>query len=150
MRPFNGLKSTLTKCRNKGMPKSPLTVAEVQAAFEQQELMEKYGRIKGEAFYRGGVVRAKGEFSFCVFASETIVKALPTMRNKRYHVDATFSVVPNNEYVQMLVVHVEIDGHVSHIYFNEKIVQFYLIYILILFLKKPELPLVLRPYDTAR
>lgn len=104
----------MQKCKNRSIPKSPLTLAGVEAAFNDPNTMKRFGfnlNIPRQPFYRATVRNQK--FGFTVFSSFIITEAIISSSENHYHIDGTFGVLPNNEFKQLLVIHLELKGHVS-------------------------------------
>lgn len=113
----------MKRFKNKNIPKSPETVAEVATAFKSEAIFDMYGRNDGEPrkpFYRGTVIDEA--YSFTVFSSEAVLERISMQSNNIYYVDGTFGVVPRGEYKQLLVIHLEYLQHVSFVFkFYKKI-----------------------------
>lgn len=98
--------------QRKGIPKNPTTVEEMKNYFEQEEIVSKFGHTKHEEpkkFHHATVITAM--FSYVIFASEMILGNLPQIR--RLLIDGTFKVVPAGPFKQLLVISIELHGHVS-------------------------------------
>lgn len=111
---YNVVRGTLNKCKNKHITKSPVTVAGVEAAYNRPVTMRKYGTSHGVPwlpFYRGTVIAES--YAFTVFASDVVVQTLAGRSGKRYQIDGTFGCLPNGEYKQLLVIHLEVENHVN-------------------------------------
>lgn len=75
-----------------------------------QNVYEEFGMTKHDAklpFFKHAF--ANDKFSYCVFASETIIGFIKTIPDgdRRYLMDATFKVVPFSVFTQLLVIHIE-------------------------------------------
>lgn len=78
-------------------------------------VMQQYGRSlinKDKPFYNCTVI--EDNFQYTIFSSGNLLERLATMPAQRsYHVDATFKVVPNGSYKQLMIIHVAYNEHVS-------------------------------------
>lgn len=110
---------SLQRTRAMEMPPSPKTIEEIISSFANPSIMEEFGKCKsGSNFYRGAVESdGNGSGCFCVFASDTIINAITskmTVDKRHYLLDATFKVVPNSQFKQLFIVHVE---YVEKVYY---------------------------------
>lgn len=103
----------LNKNKASLFPSAPLTAAAVKSAFEEPIVMNRFGMsldaVEPTVFYNGTVIEAG--FKFTVFSSAKNIAKRRAMTVRNYHVDATFKVVPNGEYSQLLVVHLAHEEH---------------------------------------
>lgn len=116
---YSKFRGTMNKWKNKDIADSPNTVAEVEAAFKDPDIMAKFGRCDGSPFYQGTVV--EDAYAFTVFSSHTAVRTMTNLsgQKREFHIDATFGCLPQGEYMQLLVIHFYHDGHVSILSTNE-------------------------------
>lgn len=90
---------TLQKTRSAQIPKAPKSGVEITQMFHVESIQEKFGKTmrKDEnhrtEFFKGAVDSEKG-FSFCVFASEDVIKAIENVpeNNRKLFADGTFAV----------------------------------------------------------
>lgn len=104
---FNSLKSTLYRIRKAECPGNPLNASDVEALFENVNTLERFGKTKTanpQLFYQGTI--SEGDKVAVIFGSPQIIQRL-SETNRRYYVDGTFSVVPNQFY-QLLIVGIEL------------------------------------------
>lgn len=109
---FGKMERNLNNMKVSLYPTAPLTAQGVSEAFENSNVMAKYGTSKIDnsgAFYRGTVLYDRYKFS--VFASPTILAKVEGLSDRQFHIDATFKVVPNGEFNQLLVFHINYDEH---------------------------------------
>lgn len=100
------------------MPQPPKTCGEILKHFGDAKIMNHFGKTCHETprtFYKGAY---DGDaFTYCVFASDTIIEAIETyirdIKHRRYLMDATFKVCPSGVYNQLLIIYVEFLGEVS-------------------------------------
>lgn len=86
----------------------------MQAAFANEATLARYGSSRGAVprrFYVGTCNEAA--YGFTIFTSEFVVDAMANVQERRYFVDGTFRVVPDGEFVQLLVIHLDFKNHVS-------------------------------------
>lgn len=102
----------LNRKKTSRYPTAPLTAQGVVNAFEDANVMDKYGRSKVEnagVFYKGTVLHDR--FNYSVFASPSIIAKVEGLTELHFHIDATFKVVPTGEFNQLLVFHINYDEH---------------------------------------
>lgn len=108
----------LRKIRSKTFPSSPKSCSEIIEIFASDTIYKKYGVSKGEEplkFYRGTI--ENDEYSFCVFASEKIIKFINEkvpMNERKILLDATFKTVPVGCFTQLLIIHIQYINHVRN------------------------------------
>lgn len=108
---FYTLERTLYRLARGNLPQSPLTAAEVAFAFQNEKIMERFGTTKSNEpspFFRK--VYVCSQFSYCVFASQSIIRRIEThikIDERNFLLDATFKVCPMGDFRQLLVVYVE-------------------------------------------
>lgn len=94
-------------------PNAPLTAAAVMSAFENAFVRDKYGKSLDTEnpfdFYNGTVIEE--QYQFAVFSSAKMIEKAKKMQVRNYHVDATFGVVPNGKFKQLLIVHIAHEEH---------------------------------------
>lgn len=106
------MERNLNKKKTSLYPTAPMTTQGLSNAFEDPNVMNKYGRSKIEnagVFYKGTVLH--DHFNYSVFASPSIIAKIEELTDRHFHIDATFKVVPTGEFKQMLVVHINYDEH---------------------------------------
>lgn len=126
---------TFQKLRNKKMPPSPNSIAEILAAYQNVDVMNLYGMTKHDeqrVFFKHAqqtesineTTQEKETHSFCLFASQSIADLIQEnidVNRRRYLMDATFKCVPytKSAFKQLLIIHVEYLGKVcvSIVYF---------------------------------
>lgn len=93
------------------MPKNPKTVAEINAAFENEEIMKSYGTALNTAktykFFSGGFETQK--HSFCVFSSEGTIELIEQNippADRHILLDATFQICPVGPFKQILILYI--------------------------------------------
>lgn len=111
---IQSMQRTLYRHKSSLLPPSPQTAADVQARFEENDVMQKYGRTLtnenelASDFYRG--VHIGETFSFVVFASQKIVDAIVRnipVEQRKYLMDATFKICPFGNFTQLLIIYIE-------------------------------------------
>ncbi len=103
---------TFQNHQQKGIPKNPKNVEDVKRYFEQEEILSRFGHTKHnipKKFHYATVVTAM--FSYVIFASEMILEKLPDIQ--RLRIDGTFKAVPAGPFKQLLVISIDLHGHVS-------------------------------------
>lgn len=95
----------------RGDPPSSKSVAEILAAFEDPDIMETFGSSKHQEA-RPFFITAREEerFSYCIFASKKSIELMEANiqeKDRCFLVDATFKVVPNGIFNQLLIIFVE-------------------------------------------
>lgn len=113
---FPTMQRQLNRIKNCLTPDAPKNAADVARVFAMPEIMDRYGKTRGEpkeAFYVGSI--SHQSFGMAIFASPSIVAKLPTLKNKRFMIDGTFRVVPHGEFCQLLVLHLERKNRVCRI-----------------------------------
>lgn len=120
---FKSIESVCNRARRDALPKSAKTVQEVIDAFNKEYVYATYGmthRSNDEEktpFFKGAYECA--EYSFCVFASDDIVKAIEQnvdVSQRKLYCDGTFKICPMGEFKQVVIVFCDIMGYVS-VYF---------------------------------
>lgn len=114
----------LLKIRNEALPKSPKNCEEIIAAFNIPYVIENYGltirdgdesaNTPPRSMYYKHTFESN-EHSFCVFASDDIVKAINehvTQDTRRYYMDATFKICPLGIFKQLLIMYVLFMGQI--------------------------------------
>lgn len=122
--PFQSVESSMAKARRESLPKNPKTIEEINTLFKTQSVHQNYGLAKRPIdemapsdvqFFRGAY--KVGEFSYCVFASEDIVKIIEKnikdMERKTLFADGTFKICPKGLFNQVLIMFADLLGHVS-------------------------------------
>lgn len=113
---FGSLKATLHRIRKSEAPENPHQAANVEAIFDDPATFERFGKSLGvnpEPFYRGTITI--GEKVGVIFGSGDIIRNL-NQTNRRYYIDGTFSIVPQQFY-QLLIVGVEYEKHMFPIFY---------------------------------
>lgn len=110
----------LRRIKNNCHAKPPKTCNEINSLLDSEEMMEKYGNnLSGtDRFYVGG------EDDFCLFASKKSIELVeeniaPSQR--KYLMDATFKIVPNGRFRQLLIIHIQWNQNVKHSFHNSNI-----------------------------
>lgn len=109
----------MTKRYAKKFPDSPKNVAEIIEYFAHDSVKTTSGQtLRGpdeetSEFFKHGF--ACKDYSFCLFASDDIIKIIGTIppNERLFFCDGTFKVVPIGEFTQLLVLSVNIEGQVS-------------------------------------
>lgn len=108
---FNTVRRSLQRKRAGSMPPSPTSAAEILAAFDDPEIMETFGNSKhneSRPFFMTAYEEEK--FSYCIFASKAsidLVHGYIEEKDRCFLADATFKVVPDGIFRQLLIVFVE-------------------------------------------
>lgn len=119
--PLRALQGTLRKIQSRNQLRnqfdSPVTLADVAAAFQSSDIFDTFGRSLwsgGGDFYRGTV--DEPTFGFCLFASATVVQhiAQTPAADRHFHVDGTANFLPTSEFKELLIVYWEHKDCVSH------------------------------------
>lgn len=114
---YDKVRRNMKRHKYAGFPPAPQDVEGIRQAFADVKVKAMFGSSKdGSEFYVGseeGGEAVADKYGFAVFASATVMKKLPTLPQREYFVDGTFSVVPSGKFKQLLVIHVQHGGHVS-------------------------------------
>lgn len=119
------------------LPTSPRTAEDLRTAFQDDEIMERFGRGKvgvGETatdFFRG--VHVGDEFSYAVFASQRIIELIEhniVVPRRKYLMDATFKICPYGEFKQLLVIHIE---YIESVIFNLDLKTIYYVFTIVMY-----------------
>lgn len=108
---FKSIQRTLQQIRCDSVLRSPTTVNEIFATYADPTIFEEYGKSKHDKkniFFKTAYHCA--QFSYCVFASESIISTINAsipVENRRYLMDATFKIVPDGIFKQILIIYVE-------------------------------------------
>lgn len=95
--------------RTESMP-TALSAAEMKEAYENEDIMREFGMTSHQhprQFYK--IAYECDDFSYCVFASDSIVDEVKKMNvaERHYLIDGTFKVVPFGAFNQLLIINVE-------------------------------------------
>lgn len=126
---FAKIQKTLQRIKNGVLPKNPSTVQQINAAFEQPEILQAFGHTFGEngtkdIFFDTAV--DTDDFKYCVFSSKKMIRVINEHIPKdKLHLlmDATFRTVSLGPFNQLLIIYVRIKHQVS-----KQIKQFYLFF----------------------
>lgn len=108
---YDRVRRGLQRIQSRNFPKNPENVEDILRAFSDEDFMENFGTSlekEKHPFYRGAV--ETDEFSYCIFASEAIIKVIQTeieVPVRKYLMDATFKVVPEGCFKQLLIIYIE-------------------------------------------
>ena len=114
---FQKIKRGLQNLSGRIFAKSPQTAVEVTAAFQMEEIWNKFGLSKSDdprPFFKACI--KEPDFAYCIFSSEKIINIIKEYippSKRKYLVDATFKIVPQGCFKQLLILHVD--------YFDEKV-----------------------------
>lgn len=103
------------RLRNKICCNAPRSVADVEREFDKVAIMDRFGYTCGsnrQEMYVGCIRNARIQAVF--FKSQRMINVMNTCTERKFFVDATFRVVPNGDFQQLLVIHVEMKDHVSN------------------------------------
>lgn len=114
---FTLVKRGLYYIRNKLVPESPKTIADVIAAFEKPDVAESIGSSKHSSdvpFYVGcheeKNKKEEHSYAFCVFKSQSTIdlmhKHLPHVKDRDILMDATFKCCPYGPFKQLLILYI--------------------------------------------
>lgn len=115
---FPKIERTLRKYKSQHMPKHPASCEEIEHQFKDPELMSSFGYTchdEPRIFYKG--IYKCDTFSYCVFASDTIIGAIQQnipVNRRHYLMDATFKIVPVGPFTQLLIIYIEFADEVSY------------------------------------
>lgn len=108
---FSAIQRTLQAIRSSTIPPTPKTAEEINQVYMNPAVLDEFGKsyhTEPKTFFKTAY-ECKG-FSYCIFASETnmgyITENIP-VQNRRYLMDATFKIVPDCAFNQLLIVYVE-------------------------------------------
>lgn len=117
--PFEEIERTLRRTRDIVFPRSPKTITEIENAFENPELMKKFGiclknktendenEAPDQTFFMGSVNNK--HFCSIIFGSPTVIGLIkehipPGRRN--FMLDGTFKTVPVGPFTQLLIIYI--------------------------------------------
>lgn len=108
---FEKVERTARRHKNNKYPKMPRSPKDIVAAFENEEIYEKYGfnMRKTKPFYVDTVEIGVASF-FTIFASYEaidLIKLHIEPRDRNYLLDGTFKVRPIGGFYQLLIIHIE-------------------------------------------
>lgn len=111
---YKRVKKTLERHKNVRYPPVPSTIVDIQSAFMDPEILEKYGKsLENAKFYFGSKVTAK--HSFTVFGSQFTIDFIQNNiapESRFYVMDGTFGSLPKQFY-QLLTITIEHLNNVS-------------------------------------
>lgn len=116
---FAKVQKTLQRIKNGVLPKNPISVEEIKAAFNRPEILQAFGHTFGEdgtkdIFFDDAI--DTGDVQYCVFSSKKIIKVINEHIPKdKLHLlmDATFRTVPLGPFNQLLIIYVRMKHQVS-------------------------------------
>lgn len=95
---YESQKRHLTRLKNALVPNAPRTAADILSLFCKEEILERFGKM-----YAGTVIEPN--YKFTIFRSKFAIETMNKSTDRIFFVDGTFRVVPDGEYVQLLIVH---------------------------------------------
>lgn len=115
---LKNIERQLYRIRDKEYPERPKTHANVQAMFENPEIMDEYGQTmnKHSRFYAGSVVKSLFAFHiWASFATINFIKNHITPDKRNYLLDGTFKIIPSTPklFSQLLIISIEYKNDVS-------------------------------------
>lgn len=109
---------TFQRIKRGVLPKSPLTVEELNAAFGDEKIFKCYGETlhlqNNYRFFDAAIETA--EYSFSVFSSKATIELIKTNippAERHILMDATFRIVPVGPFKQLLILYVRKQKQVS-------------------------------------
>lgn len=120
---YKKLKRSLCYIKNQVLPKKPKSALEIKQMLENESILEKFGTSKcifsnetpaeSQLFYKDTIIEK--DFAYSVFMSPTISQTIRLSSNLERHflMDATFNIVPESGYKQLLTIHIAHLNHVS-------------------------------------
>lgn len=106
--PYKVVERTMLRRIRGNLPANPVTLADMKIALESEAVKSQFGTVAGEPFFDNMIIKA--DYAFTVFSAKPIVNAIekkiPPI-NRNFLIDATFSIVPNSPFSQILVLHVQ-------------------------------------------
>lgn len=124
--PFEEIERTLRRTRDIVLPKSLETITEIENAFKDVKIMEKFGMClknkdengeegdENQTFYMGTV--KSGRFCTVIFGSPGVIgliKAHIPSNRRNYMLDRTFKIVPMGAFTQLLIIYI---AYVNKVY----------------------------------
>lgn len=116
------MESLCNQARRNALPKNAATIQQILEAFAKDYVRLTYGytyRPNGaetSTFFKHAHDNGDGT-GFCVFSSDEIVKLIEanvTVPERKLYSNATFKITPVGCFKQVLVMHCNLMGHVSH------------------------------------
>lgn len=96
---------------NETLPNAPKTCEDIRVAFANEKIRKIYGHTKHDnpsVFYKGCV--EDSNFAYCIFASDVITQKINScipIERRNYLMDATFKIVPQSCFKQLLIIYIE-------------------------------------------
>lgn len=120
---FKSVEYICNQARRSALPKTAKTVEEINNAFKVPYIWETYGRTyrtneeEKTPFFKHAY---KGpDFSFCIFASDDIMKAIQEnvdVSERKLYADGTFKICPMGDFKQVVMLFADLNGYVSEIF----------------------------------
>lgn len=108
---FSEIQRTLQAIRSSTIPPTPKTADDINKAYVNSAIFDEFGKslhTEPKDFFK--TAYECKSFSYCIFASETNIGYITeniAVQNRRYLMDATFKIVPDCSFNQLLIVYVE-------------------------------------------
>lgn len=100
----------LQRIRNSGVPTAPKTIDDIIKQFDRPEIFDAYGKTKhtdGREIFLDHIHKGS-DFCCMIFSSKRIMTLIKTHikpEQRKYHIDATFYIVPYGCFKQLLILH---------------------------------------------
>lgn len=114
------MKRNLQLIQSSTLPKSPNNVDGINRAYLDPSVQRNYSLTdRSDETQRTMLFKTAfecGDFSFCVFSSDTIVDAIKeniAEEKRKYYIDGTFKITPQSEFVQVVNISIDFLGQVS-------------------------------------
>lgn len=108
------MKRQLIEIKNSSYPKIPKTIKEIQLAFQDENIWERFGMTLDGVHELYSGMKIDNSHSFLVFGSQKVIENICTyipQENRKLLIDGTFKIVPRLFY-QLIVVCVEFKNDV--------------------------------------
>lgn len=117
---FTLVKRGLYYIRNKSLPDSPKTIADIVSAFDNSDINTHIGttkHTKGLPFFVG--CHEEDAFAYCVFKSQYTIELMEQhipANERDILMDSTFKCCPYGPFTQLLIIYIRYQDKVSFIF----------------------------------
>lgn len=104
---YDNIKRSLFRRRNEFIPPNAKNVEDIVDAYNQEEILNEFGTSKVMGRFFKTAFQCD-EFSYCLFASDTIVDRVSNripVDQRVFLMDATFKIVPFGQFNQILIIY---------------------------------------------
>lgn len=100
------------RIRNLGVPPAPKTIDDIVKQFDRPDILDVFGKSKhedGREMFLDYIHKGS-HFNYMIFSSKRIIKYIKInilVKDRKYHIDGTFYIVPYGCFKQYLMFHLE-------------------------------------------